>query len=199
MIRLADVCDYWSDHARAGAEDGTLGRYTDALPLEYLDVIRDGADIVRDWHLLPQQRWSFTHGDRVDNVPVRAGRRQTVRGAHRLAGHRCAQPDVRRRILHDPRVDTDLRREIEDAADPPLRGSTPGRAAATTSPTPSATTRSSCSAACPSRWPRSTSCPTTMWSTPSILALLRHAALCGRHRLKSVAAVRNVLSALSIR
>ncbi|GAB05207.1 phosphotransferase [Gordonia amarae] len=113
MIRLADVCDYWSDHARAGAE-AALGRYTDALPPEYLDVIRDGADIVRDWHLLPQQRWSFTHGDpRVDNVLFEqvGGKPSAVLIDWQVTGVRNPMYDVG--YFMSGSVDTDLRREIE--------------------------------------------------------------------------------------
>lgn len=73
MIRLADVCDYWSTAARAGA-DAALVRFADMLPAEALEVIDEAADLVRNWHLLPQQRWSFTHGDpRVDNVLFEEG------------------------------------------------------------------------------------------------------------------------------
>lgn len=68
MIRLPDVCDYWSDAARRGAAIA-LQRFADDLPAQSLTAIREAADMVRDWDLLPQRRLTFTHGDpRVDNV-----------------------------------------------------------------------------------------------------------------------------------
>lgn len=68
MIRLGDVCEYWSTAAEAGAR-AALHRFSTALPAESLDAIREATELVRDWHRLPQQRLTFTHGDpRVDNV-----------------------------------------------------------------------------------------------------------------------------------
>ncbi len=113
MIRLADVCDYWSDHARAGAA-AALVRFADVLPPESLDVIRDGAEIVRDWHLLPQQRWSFTHGDpRVDNVLFEQvdGKPSAVLIDWQVTGIRNPMYDVG--YFMSGSVDADLRREIE--------------------------------------------------------------------------------------
>lgn len=68
MIRLPDVCEYWSEKAQRGAV-AARSRFVGALPADALQVIADAAALVRDWHLLPQARVSFTHGDpRVDNV-----------------------------------------------------------------------------------------------------------------------------------
>ncbi|MCX5046358.1 phosphotransferase [Aldersonia sp. NBC_00410] len=68
MIRLPDVCDYWSDAAGRGAAIA-LDRFADDLPVESLDAIREATELVREWHLLPHRRLTFTHGDpRVDNV-----------------------------------------------------------------------------------------------------------------------------------
>lgn len=68
MIRLPDVCEYWSEKAGRGAAIA-LERFGDDLSAEALAVIRDGAALVRDWHLLPHRRLTFTHGDpRVDNI-----------------------------------------------------------------------------------------------------------------------------------
>lgn len=68
MIRLGDVCEYWSTAAEAGAQ-AALQRFAHDLSPEYLDAISEGTALVRDWHTLPQRRLTFTHGDpRVDNV-----------------------------------------------------------------------------------------------------------------------------------
>lgn len=68
MIRLSDVCEYWSEKAQRGAV-AARARFVADLSADALDVIADAAELVREWHLLPQARLSFTHGDpRVDNV-----------------------------------------------------------------------------------------------------------------------------------
>jgi aminoglycoside phosphotransferase (APT) family kinase protein len=68
MIRLPEVCDYWSDAAGRGAAIA-LDRFADSLPNQSLEAIREAAGLVREWHLLPHRRLTFTHGDpRVDNV-----------------------------------------------------------------------------------------------------------------------------------
>ena len=68
MIRLSDVCDYWSDAAERGAGEA-LTRFADDLPNDHLEAIRRAIELVRVWHLLPQEHLTFTHGDpRVDNV-----------------------------------------------------------------------------------------------------------------------------------
>ncbi|WP_376767289.1 phosphotransferase [Gordonia asplenii] len=78
MIRLPDVCEYWSQAAGRGAL-AALARFADDLDAESLDAIREATELVRVWHLLPQERLTFTHGDpRVDNVLF-----ETVGGAVR--------------------------------------------------------------------------------------------------------------------
>ncbi|WHU46879.1 aminoglycoside phosphotransferase family protein [Gordonia sp. L191] len=68
MIRLPEVCEYWSSKATRGAT-AALERFSRDLSEESLDVIREAGDLVRDWHLLPHRRLTFTHGDpRVDNI-----------------------------------------------------------------------------------------------------------------------------------
>lgn len=68
MIRLPDVCDYWSDAATRGASIAAQ-RFADDLPAGSLETIREAAALVREWHLLPHSRLTVTHGDpRVDNV-----------------------------------------------------------------------------------------------------------------------------------
>ena len=68
MIRLPEVCDYWSDAAGRGATIAAQ-RFADDLPPESHDAIREATELVRAWHLLPHSRLTLTHGDpRVDNV-----------------------------------------------------------------------------------------------------------------------------------
>jgi hypothetical protein len=68
MIRLGDVCEYWSTAAEAGAR-AALERFADDLPPESLSAISEATAVVRDWYRLPHRRLTFTHGDpRVDNV-----------------------------------------------------------------------------------------------------------------------------------
>ena len=67
-IRMADVCDYWAEATRTGA-DAALQRYRGRMSAEDLAVADAAGNIVRDWYLLPQSRLTLTHGDaRVDNV-----------------------------------------------------------------------------------------------------------------------------------
>lgn len=68
MIRLTDVCEYWSDAAESGAATA-LDRFATDLPPEFVEVIEGGSALVRQWHNLPHKNLTFTHGDpRVDNV-----------------------------------------------------------------------------------------------------------------------------------
>lgn len=67
-IRLASVAEYWSQATRTGAA-AALDRYRHRLAPADLDAVAGVAEVVHDWHLLPQARLSLTHGDpRVDNV-----------------------------------------------------------------------------------------------------------------------------------
>ncbi|HZZ46561.1 MAG TPA: phosphotransferase [Pseudonocardia sp.] len=67
-IRLADVADYWTGATRTGSA-AALERYRDRLDALDLDAVAGVADVVHDWHRLPQTRLTLTHGDpRVDNV-----------------------------------------------------------------------------------------------------------------------------------
>lgn len=68
MIRLTDVCEYWSDAAENGAR-AALTRFAGDLPPDFVEAIEEGTALVRQWHNLPHKNLSFTHGDpRVDNV-----------------------------------------------------------------------------------------------------------------------------------
>lgn len=67
-IRMSEVADYWTRAARTGARQA-LQRYRGRLPAADLELVAAMAEIVHDWHLLPQTRLTLTHGDpRVDNV-----------------------------------------------------------------------------------------------------------------------------------
>ena len=74
MIRLPEVCEYWSAAAGRGAESACRPGADDVASAAR-DGIREATSLVRAWHLLPQQRLTFTHGDpRVDNVLFETGR-----------------------------------------------------------------------------------------------------------------------------
>ena len=67
-IRMADVCDYWSEAVRGGVE-AALQRYQSRLSAENLATIEAAGKIARSFYLMPQSRLTLTHGDaRVDNV-----------------------------------------------------------------------------------------------------------------------------------
>ena len=67
-IRMADVCDYWSEAVRGGVE-AALQRYQSRLSAENLATIEAAGRIARSFYLMPQSRLTLTHGDaRVDNV-----------------------------------------------------------------------------------------------------------------------------------
>lgn len=67
-IRLTEVADYWTNLMVKGA-DMTAESYAGRLTDEEMALISEAADVVADWHRLPQERLSLTHGDpRVDNV-----------------------------------------------------------------------------------------------------------------------------------
>lgn len=68
MIRLGDVCEYWSAAAERGAQ-AALRRFAEDLPRESLIAVSEATALVRDWYRLSQRRLTFTHGDpRVDNI-----------------------------------------------------------------------------------------------------------------------------------
>lgn len=67
-IRLSEVAGYWTRLTRTGSEQA-LARYADRLPAADLRLVAEVAEVVHDWHLLPQSRLTLSHGDpRVDNV-----------------------------------------------------------------------------------------------------------------------------------
>ncbi len=67
-IRMSEVADYWTGHTRTGSVLAQE-RYRDRLPAADLELVAAVADVVYDWHLLPQTRLSLSHGDpRVDNI-----------------------------------------------------------------------------------------------------------------------------------
>lgn len=67
-IRMGDVADYWAGLAARGSALAQQ-RYIGRLSAADLETVAAGADVARDWFLLPQSRLTLTHGDpRVDNV-----------------------------------------------------------------------------------------------------------------------------------
>lgn len=67
-IRMSEVADYWTGLTRTGSARA-LARYRDTLPAADLELVAAVADVVHDWHLLPQARLTLSHGDpRVDNI-----------------------------------------------------------------------------------------------------------------------------------
>ena len=67
-IRMADVCDYWTEAVQGGVA-AALQRYQTRLSAENLATIEAAGKLARTFYLLPQSRLTLTHGDaRVDNV-----------------------------------------------------------------------------------------------------------------------------------
>jgi hypothetical protein len=113
-IRLADVADYWAEKMQVGAR-AAAERYTSQLGTDELDTIAAATAVARDWHLLPQQLLTLTHGDpRVDNVLFEStAGGEAVLIDWQVTGIRNPMYDVG--YFLSGSVDADVRRPAEDA------------------------------------------------------------------------------------